>query len=281
MTGRERLFAGILGALMPICAIVLTLDLSTIFSEESGLSTANLIGFTIQFVIFLFVGGTVAYMHSDETKAYKLFQIGMATPALLASFTTSNSLNTAISGGSTEEATNETSTPSATPVEGTFNFNLISSAFAYDEKSNLDSPAEFQLAMGGDSFFKQVIQGVTGEAVGNAKPKIKTPPKNNTNKNNTKKNTPGKTTTIAPRPAPAAVPASTATIESSSSANVIRVPEEASLEIEEVIAPSSDAPTGRNTQMSYEQLQRELRNIESLKQQIERQMRVIRPANPN
>ena len=98
MTGRERFFAGILGALMPVCAILLTLDLTAVFSESSGLSTGHIIGISLQFIIFMFVGGTVAYMHSDEVKAYKLFQIGMATPALLASFTTSNGLNSAITG---------------------------------------------------------------------------------------------------------------------------------------------------------------------------------------
>lgn len=158
MSGKQRFLAGILGALMPICAILLSLDLVNLFGEKSHLTMGNVIGVCIQFAIFMIVGGTVAYMHSDETKVYKLFQIGMATPALLASFTTSNGLNSAV---------NAKKEDTTAPIEASdtssnfFDISLISSAFAYDEK--LDAQ---QLAAD-PSMFQQIIQGVTGSAYGN------------------------------------------------------------------------------------------------------------------
>lgn len=163
MTGKQRFLAGILGALMPICAILLSLDLVNLFGEKSHLTAGNIVGISIQFFIFMMVGGTVAYMHSDEKKVYKLFQIGMATPALLASFTTSNGLNSAMN------AKTEGTTP---PVESTdtsgnfFDMSLISSAFAYDEK------AQAEQVFADSSVFQQIIQGVTGSAYGNSQQQI-------------------------------------------------------------------------------------------------------------
>ena len=183
MTGRERFFAGILGALMPICAIVLTLDMSIIFDENSGLSTGQLIGIVIQFIIFLFVGGTVAYMHSDEVKAYKLFQIGMATPALLASFTTSNGLNSAMD--TSVELASPTVVESPSTSENSFNFSIISPANASDDFT--DTTQYQQLAMGGqESIIQQIFQGVTGSAYGTATNKTVKKPTNKTQKKPTR-----------------------------------------------------------------------------------------------
>jgi hypothetical protein len=163
MSGKQRFLAGILGALMPICAILLSFDLVNLFGEKSHLTLGNVIGVCIQFFIFMMVGGTVAYMHSDEKKVYKLFQIGMATPALLASFTTSNGLNSAV---------NAKKEDTTAPIEATdtsvnfFDISLISSAFAYDEK------LEAQQLAADPSMFQQIIQGVTGSAYGNAQQQV-------------------------------------------------------------------------------------------------------------
>jgi hypothetical protein len=44
MSGKQRFLAGILGALMPICAILLSFDLVNLFGEKSHLTLGNVIG---------------------------------------------------------------------------------------------------------------------------------------------------------------------------------------------------------------------------------------------
>lgn len=151
MTSRERILAGTLGALMPICAIILSLDLVKLFGEESGLTTGHAIGIVIQFIIFLIVGGVVAYMHKDETKMFKLFQIGMATPALLASLTATNGINSAMTQRTQPENEIVVSQVSeyALPT-----ISLVSTAHASD--------GSFKVS----GLLQDVIQGVTGKAYG-------------------------------------------------------------------------------------------------------------------
>ena len=295
MTGRERFFAGILGALMPICAIVLTIDLNNIFSENSGISTGNLIGIAIQFTIFLFVGGTVAYMHSDEVKAYKLFQIGMATPALLASFTTSNGLNSAISSGPVEVVA-PVVIESAPSGETSFNLGLISSAHASSDNP-LDTVEVQQLAMGGESVIQQVWEGFTGKAVGNALNNARPKVNKNKTKNDSKKIKPPTAVSVTPIREPAPQDSETEAPEESASSDLeeapsptmfmaVEEPEATSddfLETERLSSVETTEPSGilsvdDQSIDRYEQLIRRLEELETLQRQIQDEIETIRPS---
>ncbi|PIR37838.1 MAG: hypothetical protein COV35_07880 [Alphaproteobacteria bacterium CG11_big_fil_rev_8_21_14_0_20_39_49] len=305
MTGRERFFSGILGALMPICAILLTLDLTAVFSESSGLSTGHIIGISLQFIIFMFVGGTVAYMHSDEVKAYKLFQIGMATPALLASFTTSNGLNSAITGSGESPIVIEAVTESG--VNTSFDFNIISSANA--SENPLDNAPTQQIAMEGGSIIQQVWDGFTGKAIGTASQNQKIEPKKIPPK---KKEEPKKeeSGSILPprRPVLAAPVVANDTAATSSTeptiapsevrieTNSVEIQTSAPLRVLSAEEPTTDSRirnverlnrigTTSNTASTsasdnndrYEQLLRKLRELETMQREIKEQMRSLRP----
>jgi hypothetical protein len=296
MTGRQRFFSGILGALMPICAILLTLDLTSIFAEESGLSKGHLIGVTIQFIIFLFVGGTVAYMHSDEVKAYKLFQIGMATPALLASFTTSNGLNSAMStpveiaSPASVEIINETENHS-------FNFSLIPSAHASDKVNPLDSVESQQIAMEGGSIIQQIFQGVTGSAYGTVKNNRKKEKKKSTVKKPIKKIEIKKESkainniraVAAPlAKAPAAAPVAAATFVSAAAnddadlSSTPRIPSTLGKEMREIRTNtplSEELDDEEDKEKRYEQLRKKLQDLENMQRQIQDEIRQLRPNN--
>ncbi len=88
MTPRKRFLLGGGGALMPVLVSILAVDVATLIDSESGLSTGNVIGFIVRYLILFAVGGVVAWLHEDETKSFKLFELGIAAPALITSLVT-------------------------------------------------------------------------------------------------------------------------------------------------------------------------------------------------
>lgn len=146
MTGRKRFFIGGAGALMPILITLMSIDFITMFDTESGVSIGHIIGFVTRYIILFTIGGIIAYLHEDETKAFKLFQIGIAAPALVTSLITANGINSEI-----QQKNNHN--------ESSFNFNIISSAYAYDEKQT--EPSKEQ------SVLNDILQGISGSAYKN------------------------------------------------------------------------------------------------------------------
>ncbi len=88
MTPQRRFLLGGGGALMPVLVSLLAIDLGALLDSESNLTTGNIIGFAIRYVVLFIVGGVVAYLHEDETKSFKLFELGIVAPALITSLIT-------------------------------------------------------------------------------------------------------------------------------------------------------------------------------------------------
>ncbi|HEU4388637.1 MAG TPA: hypothetical protein VFV34_12625 [Blastocatellia bacterium] len=80
LTTHKKILIGGLGALTPILLNLLALDLKTTFATTTLLVVA---GYTVRVMILFYVGGLVAYLHKDEHKPIKLFELGIAAPALL------------------------------------------------------------------------------------------------------------------------------------------------------------------------------------------------------
>ncbi len=80
LTTRERLMIGGLGALTPVMANLLVVDLKHVLAEAELYS---ILGYIIRCSVLFVIGVVVAYLHDDETNKVKMFQFGMGAPAML------------------------------------------------------------------------------------------------------------------------------------------------------------------------------------------------------
>lgn len=94
MSAKQRFFIGGLGALMPVLVSLLAIDIGAMLDSGGNLTTGNIVGFVIRYLILFGIGGFVAYLHNDEQKPFKLFELGIAAPALLTSLITAQGLST-------------------------------------------------------------------------------------------------------------------------------------------------------------------------------------------
>ncbi len=77
MSNYQRFFIGSIGGLTPVFMFLYAVDFERYFNDTS---TLKLIGYCVRVIILFFVGGFVAYLHNDENKPFKLFEIGMGAP---------------------------------------------------------------------------------------------------------------------------------------------------------------------------------------------------------
>ena len=79
----KRIALGAIGGITPYLVTLLSIDFKTaVVSYE----TLDWIGLFVRCVILIFLGAFVAYLHKTENEPFKVFQLGLAAPALLATF---------------------------------------------------------------------------------------------------------------------------------------------------------------------------------------------------
>ncbi len=144
MTSKKRFLLGGGGALMPVLVSLLAIDIGAVLNDGSNLTTGNIIGIAIRYWILFVLGGIVAYLHEDENKPFKIFELGIAAPALVTSLITAQgvSVNHQTGGGQ--------------PLLS-FQWSIIRSAQA-DTVVQQNQPV--RVAWG----IKEVFDGVTGRA---------------------------------------------------------------------------------------------------------------------
>lgn len=86
---KTRVTLGALGGISPIIISLLVVDIVQLFNE-TGLMDG--IGLAIRFLVLIFIGGLVGYLHNKEEEPFKLFQLGIAAPALLTTAINGNSI---------------------------------------------------------------------------------------------------------------------------------------------------------------------------------------------
>lgn len=86
---KTRITLGALGGISPIIISLLVVDVPALISE-TGLMDG--IGLAIRFLVLIFIGGLVGYLHNKEDEPFKLFQLGIAAPALLTTAINGNSI---------------------------------------------------------------------------------------------------------------------------------------------------------------------------------------------
>lgn len=77
---RTRLIIGGIGGIAPIIISLLVVDINTLIND---LKMMDAIGLAVRCSILIFIGGLVGYLHQDETEPFKVFQLGIAAPAML------------------------------------------------------------------------------------------------------------------------------------------------------------------------------------------------------
>lgn len=85
MSPGKRFVIGGLGALAPIAVVVVTIDLATIINNVDSFEPVHYFYFFGRYGLLFLIGGFIAYLYKDENAPMKLFQIGIAAPALISS----------------------------------------------------------------------------------------------------------------------------------------------------------------------------------------------------
>ena len=147
MTTRQKIFLGGLGALTPVVLNLLAVDLKTTF-ETIGVFVFA--GYALRVVGLFYLGGLVAYLHKDENKPIKLFELGIVAPALLTTLLSAAQ----IEAPKTEKAVadNHSAALQLMPV-------------VYAQSSDPDQFKRFTLPREGAA--SQVWRGLTGSKIAN------------------------------------------------------------------------------------------------------------------
>lgn len=87
-TGKKVLLGG-LGALTPIILNLMAVDVALLLDNE----IATTIGYAVRVLVLFYLGGIVAYLHTDEKSPIKLFELGIAAPAIITAMMNAHNLN--------------------------------------------------------------------------------------------------------------------------------------------------------------------------------------------
>jgi hypothetical protein len=87
MSNSKRFLIGGIGGLAPILMFLITIDWDRYIVDSAML---KVVGYCIRVIVLFFIGGFVAYLHDDEQKPFKLFELGLAAPALIAGYITTS-----------------------------------------------------------------------------------------------------------------------------------------------------------------------------------------------
>ncbi len=76
----ERILIGGIGAIAPVLLSLMVIDLKTLLLS---LTAVTVISYLLRAIVLFAVGALVAWLHKSERDQFKLFQLGMAAPALV------------------------------------------------------------------------------------------------------------------------------------------------------------------------------------------------------
>ncbi len=89
MSSKTRFWIGGVGGLAPVIIFLIRVDWEHIIMNVTGPQVA---GYCVRALVLFLIGGFVAYLHGDEQKPFKAFELGLAAPALIAGYITASSL---------------------------------------------------------------------------------------------------------------------------------------------------------------------------------------------
>ena len=86
VTRTQMFLLGCLGGALPVLCNLITVDLAPIVDKLNGLTLGNYVGFSTRVLALILLGGIVAALNTGVTNALSLVQLGIAAPALVASY---------------------------------------------------------------------------------------------------------------------------------------------------------------------------------------------------
>jgi hypothetical protein len=86
MTSWKRFWIGGGGALLPVLVTLYALDLSSMIDHYKDYSIGTYVGTGLRYSFLFVIGGFFAALNYDEVKPVKLVQLGVAAPALIATW---------------------------------------------------------------------------------------------------------------------------------------------------------------------------------------------------
>ncbi|WP_281558835.1 hypothetical protein [Thalassomonas sp. RHCl1] len=123
----QRIALGAIGGITPYLVTLLSIDFKTAVVNYEILDWVGLI---VRCIILIFLGAFVAYLHKTENEPFKVFQLGLAAPALLATF---------INGGI---GSNE-SLP-VSPLANQYSISIFPQAFAANPSAESTKKKQYQ-----------------------------------------------------------------------------------------------------------------------------------------
>lgn len=78
----QKMILGTLGALTPVLLNLYAVDLGKLFMNQQ-ITVPYLIGYIVRILILILYGSLIAFFHRDENNPVKLFQLGVAFPAIV------------------------------------------------------------------------------------------------------------------------------------------------------------------------------------------------------
>ncbi len=86
MSRTNMFLLGCLGGAIPLIVNLLSVDLAPIIDHPGNLTLGNYVGYAIRIVALVVLGGIVAALNTGVTNVLSLVQLGMAAPAIVASY---------------------------------------------------------------------------------------------------------------------------------------------------------------------------------------------------
>lgn len=126
LTVKSRIIIGGIGGIAPLIISLLVVDLASVVND---IAVMDAIGLAVRCLVLIFIGSMVGYLHNNEYEPFKVFQLGIAAPALLT--TAINGYSVIGPSGSLKEM--KTATYQSAPYKQ-FSLSFISSAHAAEPK---------------------------------------------------------------------------------------------------------------------------------------------------
>jgi hypothetical protein len=144
----ERFVVAGIGGLAPVLLNLFVIDLDTLLL---GVTPLAVVSAAIRSLALFGVGGFVGWLHKKETDRVKLFQFGIAAPALIIAFMNGNQIAVPRVG---------TSAPSK--VAATFLLDVVASANAQSASLGVQNAGIKQFSYPKESPTQQVLRGAFG-----------------------------------------------------------------------------------------------------------------------
>lgn len=166
---KTAILTGGLGALVPILLNLAVLDFEAVFSN---LTTLAICGYLARVLVLFSIGAIVGWLYQSETDLKKVFQLGIAAPAVLTSLMNAKNVPTAnqqaaaqIGGAQTQHVSAPADTQTSNQQSSLWLFPRSAQAQVNAGAVDINKPEELNARP--ESSAQQFLRGLTGQSESN------------------------------------------------------------------------------------------------------------------